>query len=114
MPWFPKDARRPRLEQFSGTGVATDVQLTSNSGKDAVDLGKIPLTLSDAETLTGKLTPTQKPTQKKDDGQKAQEPAEPHLRIGPVALAMKGAAPVNAGGWVSGAGYRFFCAVTWS
>ncbi len=104
----PKDVRRARLEQFSGTGAATDVQLTSNGGKDAVDLGKIPLTLSDAETLTGKLTPTQKPTQRKDDGQKDQEPAEPHLRIGPVALAMKGAAPVNAGGWVSGAGYRFF------
>ena len=36
------------------------------------------------------------------------EPAETHLRIGPVALSMNASAPVNAGGWVSAAGYRFF------
>ena len=37
-----------------------------------------------------------------------QEPAEPHLRIGPVALAINASAPVSAGGWISTTGYRFF------
>jgi uncharacterized protein involved in outer membrane biogenesis len=98
----PKDARPVRLEEFSGTGVATDVHLASNGGRDAVDLGTIRLTLLDAETLADKTSHPRK-NEPKDD-----EPGEPHLRIGPVALALNAGAPVNAGGWVSSAGYLFF------
>src|SRR5208282_5067696 len=36
-----------------------------------------------------------------------QQPAEAHLRIGPVAMAINNSAPVNAGGWISIAGYLF-------
>ena len=45
---------------------------------------------------------------KEKEQEKNQEPAETHLRIGPVALAMNVSAPVNAGGWISVAGYRLF------
>jgi AsmA family len=101
-PSVPENARPRELQQLSGTGAATNVRLSSNVGRDAVDLGTIPLTLLNAESLAAKIS------HPRTTEQKEQEPAEPHLRIGPVALALNATAPVNAGGWVSTAGYRFF------
>jgi AsmA family len=92
---------RRALTQWTGSGAATNVRLSSNSGKDEVVLGTIPLTLVSADSGKGKLHPkTNEPGE--------QEPSEPHLRIGPVTLAMNAAEPLNAGGWLSSAGYRFF------
>jgi hypothetical protein len=98
------------LPLWSGTGSATDVNLSSNAGKDEVALGTIPLALISQSRVAGSVqrtvsghTATKEQAQPKD-----QEPPEPQLRIGPVALAMNASAPVNAGGWISTSGYRFF------
>ncbi|HMD18175.1 MAG TPA: AsmA family protein [Terriglobales bacterium] len=105
-----EDARYRLLPQWSGTGSAINVRISSSAGnsgkdKDEVALGAIPLTLvgaNERETSSA-AKPGHAKTQEKD-----QEPAEPHLRIGLATLAMNGAAPVNAGGWISLSGYRFF------
>ena len=98
------------LPLWSGTGSAADVTLSSNAGKDEVALGTIPLALISQSRVAAAVqrtgpghTATKEQTQEKD-----QEPAEPHLRIGPATLAMNGSAPVTAGGWISPSGYRFF------
>ena len=62
-------------------------------------MGTVPLALTDSPGDQIRRPRTQ---------DKEQEPAEPHLRIGPVALTMNTSAPIDAGGWVSAAGYRFF------
>jgi hypothetical protein len=99
----PVAAGRNRLlAKWTGTGSATNVRLLANAGKDEVVLGTIPLALVPEEAK-----PNHSRTQ--DQG-KNQEPAETHLRIGPGALSVNASAPVNAGGWVSVAGYRFFLA----
>ncbi len=94
--------------QWTGTGSATNVRLSSNNGKDDVAIGTIPLTLisgnvpSNAKSLSSPANHALTP-------QKTElEPQSPHLRIGPVALAINGAPPATAGGWVSSTGYRFF------
>ena len=96
---------------YSGSGAATNVRLSSNAGKDEVVLGTIPLTLSphlpDDKLAHPESAP--KPSQKTaPKPTEDQEPAEPHLRIGPVLVAMNNSSPVNGGGWISTAGYRFF------
>jgi len=95
--------RHGTATQWTGSGAATNVRLASNAGKDEVAFGTVPLTLVAPDSPRTKPAHS-RPTEKV----KEQEPAEPHLRIGPVALTMNAAAPVNAGGWVSAAGYRFF------
>ena len=104
-PPVPEDARHLLLPQWSGTASATNVRLSSNSGKDEAAFGAIPLVLAGAngrETSPGaKLGHPKTP-------EKDQEPAEPHLRIGPAVLAINASAPVNAGGWISTSGYRLF------
>jgi len=104
------NGRLDSLPLWSGTGSATDVTLSSNAGKDEVALGTIPLALISQSRVAAAVqrtgpghTATKEQTQEKD-----QEPAEPHLRIGPATLAMNGSAPVTAGGWISSSGYRFF------
>jgi len=93
--------RHALLTQWAGSGTATNVRLSSNAGKDEVVLGTIPLTLVAPDSPRTRLA---HPRSKEEE----QEPAEPHLRIGPVALTMNTSAPMNAGGWMSAAGYRFF------
>jgi hypothetical protein len=94
------------LPLWSGTGSATDVRLLSNAGKDEIAFGTVPLALvGDSPCVSPRDRRGRPKTQAQ---QNDPEPAEPHLRIGPVALALHAAAPVNAGGWVSSAGYRFF------
>jgi uncharacterized protein involved in outer membrane biogenesis len=95
--------------QWTGTGSATNVRLSSNTGKDDVAIGPIPLTLisGTAPISTKSASPT--PSHALAQLPKSElEPSSPHLRIGPVTLAINGALPVNAGGWVSSTGYRFF------
>jgi AsmA-like protein len=84
--------------RWTGNGSATNVRLSPNA-EDEVALGTVPFSLADSLGAKIRRSPMQG---------KEQEPAEPHLRIGPVVLTMNTSAPVNAGGWVSAAGYRFF------
>ena len=106
-------ARHGLLTKWTGNGSATNVRLSSsagNAGEDEVALGTIPLALV-SRTMVSRThggrrfaAGQARPTKEEKDA----EPAETHLRIGPVALSMNASAPVNAGGWVSAAGYRFF------
>jgi len=103
-----RDARRGLLPMWTGSGTATNVRLSSNagmSGKNEVAFGTILLAL--AATNGRETSPVTKPGHPKTQ-EKDQEPAEPHLRIGPVLLAINASAPVDAGGWISTSGYRFF------
>ena len=95
---FPTDLRHGFTTRWTGNGSATNVRLSPNAA-DEVALGTVPLTLTDSLGAKIRRPRTQ---------DKEQEPAEPHLRIGPVALTMNTSAPMNAGGWISAAGYRFF------
>jgi hypothetical protein len=102
-------ARDGTAALWSGTGLATDVILSSNAGKDEVVLGKIPFTLIARDIVSGPArrgTPNAKkeldPTPLKDS-----EPTETHLRMGPATVAMRGSTPVSAGGWISASGYFF-------
>jgi hypothetical protein len=99
------DARHSLLPQWSGTGTATNVRLLSNAGKDEVAFGSIPLTLVGGHSQV--LLPINKPGHPKNQ-QIEQEPTETHLRVGPVEVTTKAVAPVNAGGWLSAAGYSFY------
>jgi hypothetical protein len=99
--------------QWTGDGLATNVRvasrLSANAGIDGVAFGTIPLALvaADSQALSQEIRPRH-PRTKKQEQEKNEEPAETHLRIGPVALAMNVSAPVNAGGWMSAAGYSLF------
>jgi AsmA protein len=102
-----EDAHQGSQPQWTGTGSATNVRLSSNAGnagKNEVALGTIPLALvgANGRETSQAAKPGHPKIQEKD-----QEPAEPHLRIGPAVLAMNASAPVNAGGWISTSGYRF-------
>jgi AsmA protein len=92
------------LEKWTGSGAATNVRFSTNSGKYEVSFGTIPLTLVGLDASERKLAHS------KTTLEKEPEPAEPHLRIGPAALTLtaNASAPVNAGGWISARGYRFF------
>jgi hypothetical protein len=100
-------------QTWTGTGAATNVRLSSNAGnagnerKDEVAFGTVPLALvvANSQGASQRGRPGHPGTQEQERGE---EPAAPHLRIGPVTLALNGSAPVNAGGWMSAAGYRFF------
>jgi len=97
--------------QFTGSGTATGVQLSSNAGREAVAFSNIPLALvADSRCCNlgrSRVTPASRAA-KEGVSDKEAEPLEAHLRIGPTALQVNASAPVNAGGWVSAAGYRFF------
>jgi hypothetical protein len=93
---------------FSGTGLASDVRLSTSAAKDTIALGTIPLTL--VGTLRdGTVTlPALKEAAKQSAIGKDAEPVEVHFRIGPTSLQIDASAPLAAGGWISGDGYRFF------
>ncbi len=95
------DARHGVLTQWTGNGSAANVRLLANAGKDEVVFGTIPLAMAAADSPATRIHRPRK--QEKD-----QEPAEPHLRVGPVALTVNTSAPVTAGGWLSAAGYSLF------
>jgi hypothetical protein len=94
------------LPLWSGRGSVTDVRLLSNAGKDEVVFGTIPLALvGDSPCVSPGDRRGRPKTQAQQD---EREPREPHLRVGPIDLAMNTSAPVNADGWISTSGYRFF------
>jgi AsmA family len=95
---------------WSGAGEATGVRLSSNanpagnSGRDEIAFGTIPLELTGGTSIP---SPVRK-TDRLNAGETNPASVEPSLRMGPVALTMNAAAPVNTGGWISVTGYRFF------
>ena len=103
---------------WTGSGAATNMSLSSNSGKDGVTFSTIPLALLSADAREEKnedknkdrraRARTQARTKEQTKEQQEHEPSETHLRIGPVAMSVNRAAPVDAGGWISTVGYRFF------
>jgi AsmA family len=103
----PADAQNGSLPQWSGSGSAADVLLSSNQGKVEIALGTIPLALVSINSVAPDSHggPHGHTRQKEDQDH---EPAETHLRIGPASVAVNGSAPLNAGGWISAAGYRLF------
>ena len=97
--------------QLSGNGAATDVNLISNTGKEVVAIGDIPLALIGDSRCCKSERPGARAHAKAsapDTQGKESEPVEAHLRIGPTSLKVNVSAPLNAGGWISAAGYRFF------
>jgi AsmA family len=99
----PRRGSQPPLKTWSGQGSATDVRLSSSSGanREEIVFGTIPLVLMDADSNI-------KSRQRHPPHEKDAEPDAVHLRVGPIPLAVSAAAPVNAGGWLSSSGYRFF------
>jgi AsmA protein len=107
------DTGQSILPQWTGTGSATNVRLSSDGGnrrnaeKDEVALGTIPLALVPLTMAAGDSHRGRHGHARvKEDADR--EPTETHLRIGPVAATVNTSAPLNAGGWISAAGYRFF------
>lgn len=98
--------------EFTGTGAATDVHLSSNAGKEAVAIGNIPLVLvADSRCCNSgrsRAAPPPRAAAKEAVAGKESEPLEAHLRIGPTSLQVNASAPLSAGGWISAGGYRFF------
>ncbi len=111
-PPFPRDIPWYRVEEWTGKGTATNVRLSSNGGADEVSFGTVPLVLLSESTGPSRVISSKMLTTFLRTGQRAQQrdskPSEIHLQIGPVAATINAAAPVNAGGWISSAGYRFF------
>ena len=108
VPIVPEDGLLQHLSQtWSGNGSATNVRLSSNAGKDEFGFGTIPIVLVGAESQ-GFAQRGRPGHPRRQEEEADQEPAAPHLRMGPITLAMNGSSPVNAGGWMSTAGYRFF------
>jgi AsmA family len=93
--------------QWTGSGSATDVHLSSKALRDEVAMGTIPLALVPA-TMVAAGSHGGRPSHPRAKEDEDQEPTETHLRIGPAALAVNASEPLNAGGWISAAGYRFF------
>ncbi len=94
------------LPLWSGTGSATDVRLLSNAGSNEVTFGTIPFSLvGDSPCVSQRDRRSHARTQEQ---QNQQEPEQPHLKVGPSIVKVNGSAPLNAGGWVSSAGYDFF------
>ncbi len=97
--------------QLSGNGAASDVNLISNAGSEVVAIGNIPLALigdsrcckAGRSAATARANAIPQGTNGKEP-----EPVEAHLRVGPASLKVNTSSPLNAGGWISAGGYRFF------
>jgi hypothetical protein len=100
----PQGLSKYLMQSWTGTGAATNARLSWNSGTNEIALGTIPLDLDSARSPQSSMPEYAKPKKLK----KGSELTDPRLRIGPVALAVNDSAPIDAGGWVSTAGYRFF------
>jgi hypothetical protein len=98
--------RASRSETWTGTGTAVNVRLLSNAGKDEVTLGTVPLALIAVDSPRSSHPSIPSRPQMRD--QKDREFVGTRLRIGPVPLAINASTPLDAGGWISPTGYRFF------
>jgi hypothetical protein len=88
---------------WSGGGAVTDARLLvggSSAGKNEIAFGAIPLQL-----VAG--GPPMATRSHAKSSEKSEHPAEPYLQIGPATMALRGATPLNVGGWLSSTGYRF-------
>lgn len=100
--------------QLTGKGIASDWQLQSNAGKDVIALGDVALNLmSDSRCCKPGVGVPGSTKRMRTSGNanlngKDAEPIDGHLLVGPTTLAVNKSAPMNAGGWISSAGYRFF------
>ena len=93
-------------QTWSGAGAATNVHALWNAGREEVNLGNIPLALiADSAGASQTKSPGQADPRKQEGNPK---PAETRLRIGPAALVINNSDSMDAGGWVSSSGYRFF------
>jgi AsmA family len=99
--------RAKRNATWSGTGAATNVRLSSNSGMDEIAIGTIPFTLIAGDSC-GTLRARTRTQAKTPDSQDDCEPSGTRVRIGPVPLEINASAPIDAGGWISASGYQFF------
>jgi hypothetical protein len=109
--YLPERAPHRFWPQWRGNGSASNVRVMSNGGKDEVALGTIPLALVPAITVTTTVAADPyrvRPGNLRTTEVQDQEPTETHLRIGPVVLTVNASTPLNAGGWISAANYRFF------
>jgi AsmA protein len=79
---------------IDGEGLATNVRLLTGGGKNEVVIGNVPLTFVSAPVATGAPADNE-------------EILQPQLRIGTLPVAVGGATPATAGGWISPTGYRF-------
>jgi hypothetical protein len=86
--------------QLSGHGSVSDASVTANGGKDEITFAAIPFVLVGAKTRPAKSGRT---ARRRND----YEPDESHLRVGSVSLAMGGAVPAAAEGWVTATEYHF-------
>jgi AsmA-like protein len=84
----------------SGQGSISDASVTANRGKDEITFAAIPFVLVGARTGPAQ---SERAARRRND----HEPDEPHLRVGSVSLAMGGAVPAAAEGWVTASGYHF-------
>lgn len=100
------------LLAWTGSGSATNVVLSSNAGADAVSFGTVPLAVLSQSKVPDQSTPANMQasllrTRRRPVPLRDPEVSDIHLQIGPTALAMNGASPANASGWISPRGYLF-------
>ena len=105
-----KNGRRRVREQWTGTGAAINVHLSSSTARvgaanNDVTFETIPLTLVPAARASSPGAASQRPAATLSG--KDFEPPDAHLRLGPVTLATNDSSPMTAAGWVSRSGYRF-------
>ncbi len=95
--------------RWTGTGSATNMRLTSKAGENEVAFGSIPMAVvsaSDVRRTSNRVARHEGQVQSAGYVRPSDsEPAEAHLRIGPVTLAVNGSAPLTASGWISASGY---------
>jgi len=102
-------AREGGETEVSGSGMASDVHLVSNGGKDSITLGDVPLTLMGNRAVTSSLARAKPKANAVSDGMGNEaERGAAYLRIGPASLQVNTSSPASAGGWISRSGYRFF------
>jgi uncharacterized protein involved in outer membrane biogenesis len=100
------------LQAYTGTGMATNVRLSSNGGADEVSFDTIPLALlsqsaGPPRVISPQMAKTLLRTRRQLPPQKDLELSEIHLQIGPSALTVNNSAPVTTAGRISTAGYLF-------
>jgi len=90
----------PGAAQLRGEGTVAAMRLLSNSGKDEITFGDVPLAVSNVDEKPVKSGRVR-------SNQKDAEPVKAYLQIGPFPLAMGAPTTASAAGWLSASGYRF-------
>ena len=98
---FPPTGGPPSRRDGPGTARQRTCACLRMLERMRLHLGLIPLTLT-RRFARGQDSPSE------DTKTRSRSPRNLICGLGPVALTMNTSAPVNAGGWISAAGYRFF------